>query len=222
MEPQPAIPAPQLELGTHVKYWQKPNGEWARTVDAISPREREILSAFTADDLELLKRNPLSAMGFPATIEIRGEQINGAYMPVSGMGSVHVATKRSRASFGNGWKPGAFGDGASWSVSGAAATAEEAVKRTLIHEFGHHVHIIMGEPSDSVVNAAYASAMANRTAITAYATSNAKEYFAESFAAYRYYPDDLRRIDPGAFAMVEEVLRLHRTLPSKSEVVLSQ
>jgi hypothetical protein len=97
--------------------------------------------------------------------------------------------------------------------------------RIITHEFGHAVHeesVGKHEAIDRVVRERYSGAvdpgrqqfMANpdREPISKYAETNREEYFAETFAAYSFRREELRRAAPKAFKMVEDVLRLRGLL----------
>jgi hypothetical protein len=96
-----------------------------------------------------------------------------------------------------------------WDATGAGKIA--AARKTLIHEFGHHI-IAIGNNNDQfrgpitdILKKHYASASKNF--LTKYSEQNMHEYFCESFSLYVYARNDLRYADPVGFQMVEEVLR---------------
>jgi SPP1 gp7 family putative phage head morphogenesis protein len=104
-----------------------------------------------------------------------------------------------------------FEAGKSWSVSSAAKTAIEATQRTLIHEVAHHIHLGTTQTGrDMDVGFAIEDAWLDpkKKPITEYAAVNPTEYFAESFAAFKFHRAEFREHDPVGFTMVEKVLAL--------------
>lgn len=106
----------------------------------------------------------------------------------------------------------------------SAATAEDKVRDSFLHEMGHHVHLglhSLSQGVDGVVEAAYRRVgFRSRTlrndvvkrgapnpAISRYAAYSAAEYFAESFNAYLVEPAALKAHDPIGYGMVQDVLR---------------
>jgi hypothetical protein len=111
-----------------------------------------------------------------------------------------------------------------------AATAQDKVRDSFLHELGHHVHLglhSLGQGVDGVVEAAYRRVgFGSRTlrndvvkrgavnpAISRYAASSAAEYFAESFNAYLVEPAALKAHDPIGYGMVQDVLRRLKIQP---------
>lgn len=182
-------------------------GEHARRLE-LGPgideeRARRILGALRPEDLRILRKRPLADLRLLALVEAEGGTLlNGQYFLQRA--DLETAAIRGAQTYGQKFRPGV-----TWSVSAAAQNEDRAVERTLIHEFGHHVHVSLGRVSDDVVREAYTRASRAGLFITAYAGQSHYEYFAESFAAYRYYPASLKRYDPNGFEMVEAVLRLH-------------
>ncbi len=149
--------------------------------------------------LGFLKKKPLNELNFKKTLD--SKTANGTYN--GGRRRLEVKSQRSRMTYGQTWVPGS-----SWSMSGTAKSEREAIQRTFVHELGHHVHhtnmfIGGGGDVDDIIVAAFKRA--NGKALTQYSLTNHKEYFAEAFAAHVYEPEDLRRRDPIAFKMVEDV-----------------
>ena len=118
-----------------------------------------------------------------------------------------VATNRSLKTFGQPFEPRKV-----WSVSMAGKTRDDAIRRTTTHELGHHIHVggfkgrYKGTDIDNVINDSFAQGRAN--AITGRAAANAEEYFAESYAASIFHPEELKAADPIGHEMVQKVLRL--------------
>ena len=147
-----------------------------------------------------LQAVPLSDLTFKKRVSYRGKHPNGLYSPFHR--GIEVTTERTPGTWGEPFKPGS-----SWSVSYSGATREEAVERTFVHELGHHLHLTAGMDVVGVERAVH-DGFLQRKPITEYAGQDHAEYFAESFAAYRYHPNELRTHDPAGFAMVERVLDL--------------
>lgn len=194
--PPPPKPA-RLEEGLHIKQ-----------VDSkVSKKARDELLRSVSDPavLEFLERFPLQKLTLRKSVSSRGRQVNGWYDYVSG--ELAVTVDRQPKSFGATFTPGW-----SWSISTTAQTKEQAAKRTLVHELGHHVHLTSpSTKTDEIVQKAYAKA--TKKPITEYSATNHKEYFAECFAAYYTDRQTLRTFDPNGFRMVEDVLRARGMLP---------
>lgn len=194
--PPPPPPA-RLEAGLHIK-----------NVDSqVSRKERDELLRSVTDPalLEFLERFPLQKLILRKEVELDGDLVNGWYSYVSG--ELAVTVDRQSFTFGSKLKPGT-----SWSISQTASTKEQAAKRTLVHELGHHVHLTSpSTKTDTVVRQAFAKA--TKKPVTEYSKTNHKEYFAECFAAYYTDRSMLRTHDPVGFKMVEDVLRERGMLP---------
>ena len=108
-----------------------------------------------------------------------------------------------------------FVPGKSHSISATAATAEDAMQRTMAHELHHHVHgVIYQKHHDiawEIINH-YTDHVKDKegVAITKYAHQSEGEYFAETMAAYHYERDRLRQHDPAGYAIAEKVFGLIR------------
>jgi SPP1 gp7 family putative phage head morphogenesis protein len=199
-EPAPVTPIKgrpreSFAVGTHAKHLSTPGTE--------PELAAAILDGLSQDDLKLLQRRPLESVRIAGDVRHDGHTVNGLYDLRAQR--LSVASKRAASTFGQ-----TFAPGQSWSVSSAAGTAVEAAQRTLVHELGHHAHGSLGAAGDQVVRAAFLRA---ETPITKYAGTNRYEYFAESFAAFRHYPAQLKAHDPNGYAMVVDVLRLHGIEP---------
>ena len=86
--------------------------------------------------------------------------------------------------------------------------------RTFVHELGHHIHLHdqpvrggrasqLSQRVDAIVGVAF---VRSRGPITMYGQQSAREFFAESFAAYMFERAALQQHDPVAFKMVVDVL----------------
>ena len=90
------------------------------------------------------------------------------------------------------------------SESGAASRMELAA--TLAHEVAHHVHLYVLSPTHwSAWEKLHAESSAAEF-VTPYAHSNAREDFAESYAYYIHYPDELERRSPRKHAFMRDAV----------------
>lgn len=126
------------------------------------------------------------------------------------------------------FKPSELVPGGSFLVNAGAKTVEEYKQQVFVHEFGHYIHLggtgadrlgqnplphtrtPLQNEIDDVVKTAFKDngTKTSKWAISRYAQQDHLEYFAESYTAYRYYPDTLLSYDPVGHAMVEKVLKL--------------
>lgn len=123
----------------------------------------------------------------------------GSFTPATG--ELFVKAARAKSTYG-GSLVGA------WSISSVAKTPHEAELRTFVHEVGHHLHRSSVQVDRIIQTAWKAWQLAgNNPSVTQYSRTNFREYFAESFAAYHFERAHLQSVDPGAFSMVEKVLK---------------
>lgn len=172
----------------------------------VTPEERERLLRDIDDPrvLRALERNPLKAMEFRDGPVGSSGNASGSYYGTSQRIEVNAARRPS--TFGDAPRYGKkYGLPSHHSVSSCAKTAEEAARRTACHELGHHIHRSGGLKVEEIVHNA---AVGTQRRFSKYAEKSHGEYFAESFAAYRYYPETLLERDPRGYRMVEEVLNL--------------
>jgi SPP1 gp7 family putative phage head morphogenesis protein len=170
------------------------------TNDATADETRAMFSAIDEPALlDFLEKNPLRRLYFQ---DQAARGVFGWYQPSDKI--LLVATHRDAAHFAHAWVPGAT-DG----VSRAGATELEAARRTFVHEVGHHIRFTAGTQAKALV----VLASQRGKPITRYAATSPEEYFAESFAAYKFHRADLESYDPVGFKMVEAVLRLVGILP---------
>jgi len=180
-------------LGVHFKRFES---------NLAKKKQAEALQALADNGLlPYLERQPLEGIALKRKLARR---VGGQYSASAKVLAVDGA--REAHTFGQ-----VFEAGKSWSVSSAAKTVGEATQRTLIHEVAHHIHLgSTGTLRDETVDKKIRSFFdrEDKKPITEYAGVNPQEYWAESFAAYRFHRAELREHDPVGFAMVEEVLRL--------------
>lgn len=147
-----------------------------------------------------LRANPTGDMTLRSDLE--GDAM-GTYHRA--LGRLKLRTGRGEHTYGYEWIPGE-----SWSMSKTATSQAAAMQRTFIHELGHHAHFTLVEhhgrlePGRPDLDKVFEDFFKKRSvAITEYAETNYKEYFAESWTAYVYKRGDLRRFDPNGFKLVE-------------------
>jgi len=101
--------------------------------------------------------------------------------------------------------------GVTRTISEAASGKAESLDSTLIHEFGHHIHAgAWGSTKTTAIDKAITAAFQGGeiNPISTYARTNHLEYFAETYAAYRRFPDALAEHDPVGYTLVERVLKI--------------
>lgn len=193
--PLPPPPAMELVEGEHVKKVVVRDGVAPARIDGILKRVTD------ATLLRVLESHPIEKVTFAASAA-RGAM--GWFDPNNGQ--IRIAADRADNTFGY---PYAFGR--SVTFSSTASVRDEAVRRTLIHEIGHHVHLWKTTSAiKTIVTTAWRAGTAR---ITRYAQTNEREYFSECFAAYFVDRAALRRDDPVGLQMVEDVLRARGVTP---------
>jgi hypothetical protein len=101
------------------------------------------------------------------------------------------------------------------SVQHVSSSPEQASAIVAVHEFGHGIHTYDSTTEEGKrVNRAVLKRWNSkkREEISQYANTNELEYFAESFAAYQFERDWMKRNAPKAYRMVREVLKLRGLL----------
>lgn len=164
--------------------------------------EQVLLAARKARLVEFLARKPLSELGFARQLGNTSDL--GQYWATSR--KLGVRTGRRADNFGQEFAPGVM-----WSISKTASSRIDAIRRTFVHELGHHLHFTAGSDADKVVRNAFQDP--NSKPLTRYGGTVHYEYFAESFAAWVFHRGDLRRHDPVGYRMVREVLALQGVEP---------
>jgi len=164
----------------------------------VTPAEQSKIleAARKARLVDFLEKRPLSELFLaPRVSDEYG--VLGAYWPA--LQRLGVRTKLPPGSLGQVFEPGK-----SFAVSLAGTDKVDSMRRTFVHELGHHVHRT-SEQADKIIQAAFFNV---KSPITEYAGVNRAEYFAESFAAYTFHRGALRKHDPVGYRMVREVLTL--------------
>jgi hypothetical protein len=146
---------------------------------------------------EWLQEYPLSQLEVTHNILNDGVSVNGMYYYTREF--IQIATIRPREHYGQ-----PFQWERVYSISSTAEIQFESVQMTLIHEFGHHIHNILGKQNrEQFMETMSTNFMRGGTT---YAKRNHLEYFAESFALYIYYPTELLVKDPDGYGMIERAL----------------
>jgi SPP1 gp7 family putative phage head morphogenesis protein len=152
----------------------------------------------TAGLIEWMKANPLTELNL-GTYSKRNSNGQFTIWPATGKTRVDVRSTRKPETYGSTLEPGK-----TWSISACGPDKLDAMKRTLVHELGHHLWYADPNKVAPIARAAFAKGKP----ITEYAKSNAKEYFSETFAAYAFHRGTLRQFDPEGYDMIEEVKKV--------------
>jgi hypothetical protein len=145
-----------------------------------------------------LEQNPFSSLEFSRVIMDEGEEVSGWYEFATLKVAVALSKNQSEYEQELIW-------GQMSKVSTAAATPEEAVQRTLVHELGHHIHRKLGDIDPMQFNIIFRGVGSN--AVSNYAKTRGSEYFAESFSAYTFHRTELFFHDQLGYDMMERVLK---------------
>jgi hypothetical protein len=100
-------------------------------------------------------------------------------------------------SFANGWPE---------SISSCGVGSMDAIQRTATHELGHHVRERIGGPLRENLETLWRQETEAGRHITDYAGDSAEEYFAESFTAFHYHPDELERRSPATIEFMFQAM----------------
>lgn len=194
--------------------------QWGRLTNR-SPRDRETVKAWTQEairraDLEgFLARETLTSLTFQPKI---ASGAVGQYDPRHGERKITVATSRPPESYGKPLQPfTGWSQPATSSFSTTGQSIEEAILRTIVHEFSHHLHVgldvglarsSLGQrfaEIDGLIHDRYTMAWRRQRGITARAMANAYEYWTETHTAYIFNRRELREHDPDGYDMVRRV-----------------
>jgi hypothetical protein len=177
----------------------------------------------TPELLRFLEKNPITKLSFERAKDLVNGKDKGLgwYYPVDyagqKAGTLRVASDLlDGVSIGRGHGPNTFGE--RWTFTIASRQTKDAIRNTLLHELGHHVHLndIRARSEtylkvDALIREAF-NGRPGKT-VTRYAGTDRHEYFAECFNAYYSARSELRDNDPSGFKMVEDVLKLRGILP---------
>lgn len=202
-EEAPPAPEPKrAEEGVHYKAIARSDLTAAEDATADSAMaalaEHDLLDELAATPLNRIRM--VSKIDDPGISPNMRERVQGFYRP----GRQDIVLRVKEPNFGHESAP--FKPGKSFTVSQAAENWDEAVKRNMLHEVGHHLHDSGPPRTDELIRRAYDSSSGQR--ITKYADTNHSEYWAETFTAFKIYPDELKAHDPTGFQMVKDVLAL--------------
>jgi hypothetical protein len=145
-----------------------------------------------------LEQNPLTRLELTRKVVDEDEiEVNGLYSFKNK--TIQVATERSTDEYHKVFE---------WQrvhlVSSTGQTPLEVLQKTLIHELGHHIHNILSlTDSEAFGKTLRTHFLAGGTS---YAQSSKYEYFAETFALYVFFRDELLKHDSGGHAMIEQAL----------------
>lgn len=175
----------------------------------------ETLKAFTQAvpwAADFLATAPLAALKFKRSIPAKG--VSGMWKGSAARGmsiELSVSIHEKHIQFG--------ALGSAFVMSDMAPTSQQGLLRTLLHEFGHHIHRgdyftnrARANVVDATIGVAYRSPAANP--VTRYARSSRAEYFAESFVAFVVDPTALMNHDFEGYRMVEDVLTMRGITPT--------
>jgi hypothetical protein len=145
-----------------------------------------------------LEQNPFSSLEFSPSITIGTREYGGWYdFPTQ---SAAIALSKT---------PDEYGQELIWGkiskLGVAAATPDEAVQRTLVHELGHHIHKKLGNMDSRAFNMIVRAVTSNGG--SHYSRKNGLEYFAESFSAYTFHRTELIFHDQLGYDMIERALK---------------
>lgn len=174
-------------------------------------QQKLLKSALEADQkmVAFLERHPITDIKL--VNGIRGAYGQYTYYPtMPGLRkTMKIVRKRDAKSYGH-----QLGE---VNVSKTGKTEDDAIRRTIAHETGHHLHFTedaegVFKEVDRVVKTTYTTTGRDR-GISNYSKWVPHEYFAETYAAYLHETAALAARDPGGLAMVEKVLRLRKLIP---------
>lgn len=145
-----------------------------------------------------LERNPFSALEFWPTVVLEGKEV-GAWYNYTTKSSAIALTKAQDE----------YGQELVWGriskVSAVAHTPAVAIQRTLVHEFGHHIHRILDTVNPDQYIQTHLIPRSN--SVSQYGMFNPREYFAETFSAHTFHRTELLVYDQFGYGMMERVLR---------------
>jgi SPP1 gp7 family putative phage head morphogenesis protein len=180
--------------------------ELFQSVQATVPQQTvdRIVGGLNSKDAAILRANPATELRMGSTLA-EGKNYSGMYdQPTD---TIFIKADHAIEEFPS--FRGKFRPGKSWSVAVAQANPEAAAAASLTHEIAHRIqHQAKGSAVNLEVAKAFRNGKAIGNPITNYAKTNSQEYFAETYSAYRYYPDALLRHDPLGYQMIVNVLRI--------------
>jgi SPP1 gp7 family putative phage head morphogenesis protein len=189
----PDVQGERIRVGKHV-------GQVPSVLSsADTQRVLRSINLVGADDW--LAANPLEQIALDRGVPgaMRGTLAQYVRQP-SGQAMIQLDVSRPRETFGQRYVPG--GD-LPETVSSLGADRVEAVRRSLIHELGHHVIalFVYGTEWESAMRAA--RQLGGR--VSRRAMKNWQEQFCENLVAYHFERTMLLTLDPDGFAMIEQI-----------------
>jgi len=186
-----------------------PRPEWASPIE-VGVHARSFYSALpekpTKDVLQALRSDP-RLLAFLEKHELGRLEFSGRVPRPSWLGSYEPSSRdlvvnafRAAESYGKEFYPPELN-----SVSSAGSSLVEAMQRSLYHELGHSILDAAGPETQQQVRRLLRSGRAMPVSLQA--RLEAREYFCETFAAYRF-EDGLADKDPEGYHMVEAILRV--------------
>lgn len=145
----------------------------------------------------VLKRFPFIGLHFLPSILYQGRYVHGVYDFKQGI--AEIALNRTVTDYGCSYVKQQF-----WSISSLAATSEQAIARTLIHETGHHLHSFLRSEDRFLYGRTLNLLISN--GISQYATLDPYEYFAECFSAFVFQRTEFFVDDVIGYGIIQGVL----------------
>lgn len=198
---QPSLCCPMLKgVFNDQQHHERPRSgvQFASASGELNQREQQsvLRGIQSAGLLDFLRREPLG------DIEFKSIPDSGRYFWPSRR--LQINTNRVPDSYGEAFDPDHH-----WSISALGGNRLDAMRRSLVHELGHHLLWIGGHDVQSLASQAFSQNAGQR--ISLYANMDWSEYFCETLAAYAFHRAALRKRDPigyGTIVKVREVLKI--------------
>jgi hypothetical protein len=146
-----------------------------------------------------LRSNPFALLEFCTDLNLQNHSVHGMYSYQTT--EVKINVNRDNNDFGQTYNQQLF-----WSISTLANTELDAIRRTLIHETGHHLHNTLRTLDSNFFRSTML--MPKSSALSQYAMQNNPEYFAEAFAAYVFQRTELLVQDKLGYDMITKSLSI--------------
>lgn len=183
----------QIKIGTHV-------GE-VKSVLTKTDTKRILRAINKAGADQFLRDHPLERIEFAS--ELLDEEIDtlGIYRRrKNGMANIALNVSRPSTSYGQKQSVDTLPE----TISSLGKTNIEALRRSLIHELGHHLISTRIKSTDLESAIMIARKRGGRVSLRADAR-NWQEYFCECFVAHTFERDLLLTTDPDGFAMIKVI-----------------
>ncbi len=144
-----------------------------------------------------VQKYPFRSLEFRSDVQLKARVVQGFYSYQTQDAKINV--DRDITDFAVVYKQQDF-----WSISSLAKTPIGAIRGTLIHETGHHLHNHLKSLNPSVFR--HTMLMPRSSALSQYGTQNNPEYFAETFAAYVFLRTELLVQDKLGYDMMNLAL----------------